>query len=286
MSKHYSEVFTQNHIDGNVYIITGAGSGFGWETCLELLKMGGKVVAFELVAERLDELNAEAVKLGKADNLITYVGSTASYSDNQAAVKLAVDAWGKVDAFFANAGIMPLARLDMHEQALDAWDKCIDVNFKGVLYGICAVIDQFKAQGYGHFLTTSSIHGNYPTNGAAVYSGTKVAVRYLAKCLRNENPGIKSTIISPPGVPTRLYDSVVSRVGTNGIFGDMLPEYMEQVKMMNSGEHPEMTDNTSGSYLKISAEEMVWAIMFALNQPRGVGVSEVTMHSIKNYFQL
>lgn len=286
MSKHYSEAFTQNHIDDNVYIITGAGSGFGWETSLELLKMGGKVVAFEVVPERLEELKAEAEKLGKADDLITFAGSTANYTDNQTAVKLAVDAWGKVDAFFANAGIMPLARLDYHAQALEAWERCIDINFKGVLYGICATIDLFKAQGYGHFLTTSSIHGNYPTNGAAVYSGTKVAVRYLAKCLRNENPGIKTTIISPPGVPTRLYDSVVSREGTNGIFGDMFPVYMEQVKMLNSGEHPEMADNTSSSYLKISTEEMAWAIMFALNQPRGVGVSDVTMHSINNYFQL
>lgn len=287
MAKHYSENYTQNYIKGNVYVITGGGSGFGRETALEILKMGGKAVILDVRADRLEAVAEEAGALGYGENLAWLVGDVSSYEDNSALIKLAVDKFGKVDAFFANAGIMPLAPISQYEKALPAWDKCIDTNFKGVLYGMVASYAQFEKQGYGHFLVSSSIHGNYPTNGAAVYSATKVAVRYLAQTLRNENPGlVKATIICPPGVPTNLYDTVITPVGTDGIFGTNYAAYTEQRKLQASGEHPELGDNESMSYLRISTEEMVWSIMYALNQPKGVSISEVTMHSANNYFQL
>jgi len=285
--KHYSENYKENYIAGNVYAITGGGSGFGKETALEILKMGGKTVILDVREDRLAEVAQEATELGFGENLAYLTGDTSKYEDNLALVKLAVDKFGKMDAFFANAGIMPLAPISLYETALPAWEKCIDINFKGVLYGMVASYAQFEKQGYGHFMVTSSIHGNFPTNGAAVYSATKVAVKFLAQCLRNENPGlVKSTVIAPPGIPTNLYDTVITPVGTDGIFGSKFADYQEARTLQASGEHPEFGDNESMSYLRISPEEMVWSIMYALNQPRGVSISEVTMHSANNYFQL
>lgn len=287
MAKHYSENYTHNYISGNVYAITGGGSGFGRETALEILKMGGSAVIMDVREDRLEEVAEEAKGLGLENRLVTCTGDASSFADNKRLVAAAAEKFGKLDAFFANAGIMPLAPLSMYDTAMEAWEKCIDINFKGVLYGICASYEQFKKQGYGHVLITSSIHSNFPTNGAAVYSATKVAVRYLAQCLRNENPGlVKTTVICPPGVPTNLYDTVVTPVGTNGIFGCMFDEYLAEKKLELSGEHPEYADPESISYLRIKQEELVWGVMYALNQPRGVSLSEVTMHSSNNYYQL
>ncbi|MGI6025506.1 MAG: SDR family oxidoreductase [Candidatus Scatomorpha sp.] len=287
MTKHYSENFKENYISGNTYAITGGGSGFGRETALEICKMGGNAVILDCREDRLQEVAAAAAELGFGDHIVWVVGDTSKYEDNVKLVDTAVEKFGRLDAFFANAGIMPLAPISEYEKALTAWEKCIDINFKGVLYGMIASYAQFKKQGYGHFLVTSSIHSNFPTNGAAVYSATKVAVKYMAQCLRNENPGlVKATVICPPGVPTNLYDTVVTPVGTSGIFGDSFAKYQEAIALQNSGEHPEFSDNASMKYLRIGAEELVWSVMYALNQPKGVSISEVQMHSANNYFQL
>ena len=114
----------------------------------------------------------------------------------------AVAEFGSIDVMVNNAGTMPLALYADHAQAAEAWDRCIDVNFKGVLHGIMAVYDAMIEQGRGHIINLSSIYGNYPVSGAAVYGATKAAVNVLSESLRQETQGrIKVTTIRPTGVP-------------------------------------------------------------------------------------
>ncbi len=280
-NKHYSENFTTNYIKGNVYIITGAGSGFGRETALEIVKMGGKVVLMSKTAKTLDETVQQIEALGYKDSVAAMAGNVSNYEDNVKLVQLAVEKFGKVDAFFANAGTMPSAAFEDHDIALGPWEKCIDSNFKGVVYAICAVYDQFKAQGYGHMLATSSILGNFPSAGAGVYGATKIAVRYLLDALRAEEAGmIKTTYICPPGVNTNLASTIVkSSAKTGGIWGYNKPKLGQYAQEMASGEHPEYFDNNDIRYFQVSPEELVWSIMYALNQPRGIDISAITVHS-------
>ncbi len=286
MEKHYSTHYKANYIEGNVYAITGGGSGFGKAAALELLKLGGKVAIMGRRMERLEEVINEAEVLGKKENIVAYAGDVSDYEANRAFVKLAVNSFGKLDAFWANAGVMPNARLDEYEKNLAAWEKCIDINFKGTLHGICAAYEQFEKQGYGHFLATSSIHGNYPTEGAAVYAATKMAIRFMVHGLQVESPGfIKCTIINPPGIgTTKLAESVtdvsyISRLKTGGMSGANAPNIMANRQKMASGEVPEFGDNENIQYLMLNTDEMVWGVMYALNQPRGVSVSTLTMHA-------
>ena len=289
MSKFYSEHYTQNYIDGNVYAITGGGSGFGREAAIEILKMGGKVVIMGRHMERLQTTLDLAAEIGKAECIAAIAGDVSKYEDNQALVALAVEKFGKLDAFVANAGVMPNALLSEYKTCLPAWDECIDINFKGNLYGIIAALPQFQKQGWGHFLNVSSIHGAFPTRGAAVYSATKVAVRYLAHSVQVEFPGlIKATCISPTSVRTTNLKDTAYALGDvkrgNGLLGDYLDYYIDNQKKRMSGEHPEMWDNNDIAYAELGIEEMVWNFMFALNQPKGVSVSELTMHATNEGF--
>ncbi len=285
MGKHYTDSIADNYIQGNVYAITGGGSGFGQGTAIEIVKMGGKVAIMGRTMAKLQNTLDAIKELGKEDCVLAFEGDVAKYEDNVAFVKKTVDNFGKLDAFFANAGIMPNARFCDHKIALKDWDKCIDINLVGNLYGICASYDQFKAQGWGHFLTTSSIHGNFPTAGAGVYAATKVAVRYLAQALAVENNGlIKTTIINPPGITTTgLFDTVVDSENSNGIIGDMAAFGATMQRLM-SGEAPEIGDVNSIQYATPNTADMVRSIMYALNQPKGVSISDVTMYAANNFF--
>lgn len=279
--EHYSVQYTKNYIDGNVYAVTGATSGFGKEVALEILKMGGKVVINGRREEAVNAVLEEAATLGKADNIAAVTGDVSDYATSVNMVKLATEKFGKLDAFVANAGTMPLATFHHHAEALPAWEKCIDINLKGNLYGICASYDQFKAQGYGHFLTVSSIHGNFPTAGGGVYAATKVGIRYMAHALMNECHGlVKVSVIRPTGVSgTGLMATVVNGEGSDGIFGNNRARTIANRGALANGERPEFGDPEDIGYIGLKAEELVWGIMFALNQPRGVNVGDVTMHA-------
>lgn len=288
MSKHYTDSIADNYIQGNVYAITGGGSGFGQGTAIEIVKMGGKVAIMGRTAEKLQATVDSIKELGLEDSVLAFAGDVSKYEDNVAFVKAAVEKFGKLDAFFANAGIMPNAPLKEHKIALEHWDKCIDINMKGNLYGICASYDQFKAQGYGHFLTTSSIHGNFPTAGAGVYAATKIAVRYMAHSLAVENSGcIKTTVINPPGVMTTgLFSTVVCSGENDGIMGANGPKFMADMQGLMSGQAPELADINNANYTAVNTDDMVRSIMYALNQPKGISISEVTMYSGNNPFIL
>ncbi len=286
MSGTYSEHMSDNYIEGGVYAITGGASGFGRETALEVLRMGGKAAIMDNNGEKLRETVRLAEEEGFEGNLIAFEGDVSHYDENLEFINQIIEKYGRIDAFFANAGIMPNACYKDHEIALEHWDRCIDTNLKGVLYGISAVYDQFKKQGYGHFLATSSIHGNFPTGGAGVYSATKIAIRYFLHSLAVENHGmIKTTVINPPGVRTTgLFDTVVSDEGTDGIFGTNLPLMREKIVKLKTGEDRSFMDINSIHYMMPNTDDMVRSIMYALNQPKGVSISDVTMYAANNHF--
>ena len=133
-------------------------------------------------------------------------------------VRIAIDRYGTVDVLVNNAGVMPLAFFSDHAAAVEAWDRAIDINVKGVLNGICAVYDQMIRQGRGHVVNISSIYGNAGTAGSGVYSATKAAVRVLSDSLRVEAQGkIKVTVVRPTGVMgTGLGGGVVNPKRSSG----------------------------------------------------------------------
>ena len=274
----YSEAYTKNYIEGNVYAITGAGGGFGREVALEILKMGGMVVVNDNIEERLNETMQLIQEQGKSDKAEAVLGDVADIEVNKNMVTRAVEKFGKLDCFWANAGIMPHANIADHEKALDAWVACIDTLMKGCLHGICASYDQFKAQGYGHFMVTSSVAGNWSAPVTGVYSGCKRAVRYLTHCLRVENPGlIKTTIINPTGVATtNLFSTMINPVTDNitQINNERMSAKLEKLK---SGEAPDLANIDSPQYMTINTEDLGRSIMYALNQPRGVCIGEITV---------
>jgi NADP-dependent 3-hydroxy acid dehydrogenase YdfG len=174
-----------SHVHGKVAVVTGAASGFGLLTTRMLTERGGTVVGF-------DVHDAEGCRV------VDVTDRTAV----QAAVDQVVADYGRIDVLVNNAGVMPLAFLADHAAAATAWDRCIDINVKGVLHGIYAAYDHMVRQGGGHIVNIASIYGNYGVAGAAVYSATKAAVITLSNALRVEAQGkIKVTVVRPTGVP-------------------------------------------------------------------------------------
>ncbi|TSD90674.1 SDR family oxidoreductase [Mycobacterium sp. KBS0706] len=195
-----------SNIDGKVVVITGASSGLGEATARLLSEQGASVV---LGARRADRLKALADELswrgGKALAVVTDVADRAQV---QALVDVAVQAHDRVDVMINNAGLMPQAPLE--RLTVDDWDRMIDVNLKGVLYGIAAALPQMQRQKAGHIINVSSVAGHRVGPGFAVYAATKHAVRALSEGLRQEvKPyNIRTTVISPGAVATELPGSV------------------------------------------------------------------------------
>ena len=189
----------RNYIAGKVLLITGAGGGFGRILAEMTAARGGRVVATDVDGAAAEATAARVVAAGgEAIGVGVDVTRRADLDD---AVRAAVERWGSVDVLVNNAGVMPLAFFGDHAAAADAWDRCIDINIKGVVNGICAVYDQMIRQGRGHVVNLSSIYGNAGTAGSGVYSATKAAVRVLSDSLRIEAQGkIKVTVVRPTGV--------------------------------------------------------------------------------------
>ena len=181
-----------------------------------------------------------------------------------------------------NAGVMPLAFYADHAEAADAWDRCSDVNLKGVLHGIIAVHDQMIEQGRGHIVNVSSIYGNYPVAGAAVYGATKAAVNVLSESLRQESQGrIKVTTIRPTGVPTTgLGEGVVNPAAVGGILGAGEASFMETfAELLGDSPPPDLTDPDSMRYFALSPELLAEQIVYAIDQPWGVSISDLTVRA-------
>ena len=195
-----------NNIENKVIIITGASSGIGEATAKLLAKNGAKVV---LSARREDRLKKLAEEIGE-DNTAFLSSDVSKLEDMKAVVALAKERFGQVDALFANAGIMPVS--SMSQLAVDEWDKMIDINIRGVLYAMAAVLPEFTAQKSGHIIATSSVAGTRPVPGNAVYCGTKYFVKAMMESFRQEtigeNSGIRTTVIYPGAINTELLGSI------------------------------------------------------------------------------
>ena len=211
------------HIADRVIVVTGAASGFGRLVAEKTAALGARVVCGDVNEAGLEETVAAVVAVG--GEAMARITDVRSLEEMRSLIGAAVDRFGSVDVMINNAGIMPLAFFTDHAQAADAWERCIDINFKGVMNGIIAAYDQMIAQGRGHVVNLSSIYSNYPVAGAAVYGASKAAVNFLSEALRVEAQGrIKVTNVRPTGVPaTALGTGIVNQEAVVGIFGQNAP---------------------------------------------------------------
>jgi NADP-dependent 3-hydroxy acid dehydrogenase YdfG len=242
-------------IDNKVVVITGASGGLGAETARHLVRAGAKVV---LGARRLDHLRALAQELGLGAEAIVQTDVT-DKAQVQALVNRAVQTHGRIDVMLNNAGVMPLSPLEMLRT--DEWDQTIDVNVKGVLYGIAAALPCMKAQRSGQVINVSSVAGHLVSAGGVVYSASKFAVRAISEGLRKEGKpyNIRSTIVSPGAVDTDLPASTKA-------------EGMTQA-MKAFYEHN-----------AIPPSSFARCVLFAISQPDDVDINEILFRPTRQEF--
>ena len=237
-----------NNIEGKVVVITGASSGLGEATARHLSAQGARVV---LGARRVDRMKSLADDLTRSGAKALAVTTDVTHRDQvEKLVDAAVQAFGRVDVMINNAGLMPQAPLERLK--VDEWDRMIDVNIKGVLYGVAAALPYMKQQRAGHFINVSSVAGHRVGPGFAVYAATKHAVRALSEGLRQEvKPyNIRTTVISPGAVATELPNSVTD------------PAAAERVRKFYAE-------------IAIPADSFARTVAFAISQPEDVDVNEI-----------
>jgi NADP-dependent 3-hydroxy acid dehydrogenase YdfG len=234
-------------IQGKVVAITGASSGIGEATALLLAERGARVVLGARGSDRLKALAARIVDAGgEASHAPTDVRRR---DDLSALVKLACERYGKLDVLVNNAGIAPIAPLD--DLRVQEWEDMIDINIKGLLYGIAAALPVFRKQGFGHFVNTASTAGLITMPNMAVYSATKVAVRAISEGMRQESGDkLRVTVISPGFVQTNLADSIADPA-TKAQIADRMEK------------------------IAIPPDAIARAIAFAIEQPANVDVGEI-----------
>jgi NADP-dependent 3-hydroxy acid dehydrogenase YdfG len=233
-------------IKDKVVVITGASSGLGEAAARRLARDGAKLV---LGARRLDRLQALAKDLSLRVDAV--VQTDVSKCDQvKRLVDHAVKAHGRVDVMINNAGLMPQSLLETLK--IDEWDRMIDVNIKGVLYGIAAALPVMKAQKSGHIINVSSVAGHKVRPGSTIYSATKSAVRVISEGLRQEvKPyNIRTTIISPGAVESELPDTI-----TDPDIGARVAQFYKETA--------------------ISADSFANMVVFAMSQPEDVDVNEI-----------
>jgi NADP-dependent 3-hydroxy acid dehydrogenase YdfG len=237
-----------DNIEGKVVVITGASSGLGEATARLLSAQGASVV---LGARRHDRIQSLANELTGRDGKAIAVTTDVIHRDQvKTLVDTAVKAYGRIDVMINNAGLMPQAPLERLK--IDEWDRMIDVNIKGVLYGIAAALPYMKQQKAGHFISVSSVAGHKVGPGFAVYAATKHAVRALSEGLRQEvKPyNIRTTVISPGAVATELPNSVTD------------PDAAARIHKFYAE-------------VAIPAESFARAVAFAISQPEDVDINEI-----------
>ena len=277
LETYKSNYIQKNYVEGKVIIITGASSGFGKLTAKRAAEMGGKIVLAARSEEKLKETVAEIkAASGEASYIVTDV---AKKDDVFAMAKFAVDTYGRIDVLVNNAGTMPLAFFSEHEQALDKWEQCIDISIKGTIFGISAVYDQMIKQGQGQVINVSSIYANFPVAGAGVYQVAKMGVQYLAESLRSECQGkIKVTTIKPTGfMKTNLSSSVVDQMAMMpAVAGplEILSNWVEEAPL-----RPDFHDINSMTYNDPDPQVLADNIIYAINQPWGVSIGDLTVRA-------
>ncbi|NNM78576.1 SDR family oxidoreductase [Sphingomonas sp. ID1715] len=233
-------------VSGKVVVITGASSGLGEAAARLLGQLGAKLV---LAARRRDRLESLAAELGGSGRALAVEIDVADRSQVQQLVDRTVVEFGRVDVMINNAGLMPLSPLDRLK--IDDWDRMIDVNIKGVLYGIAAAYAVMQRQKSGHIINVASVAGHKVRPGSEVYSATKHAVRVISEGFRQEAKpfGIRTTIISPGAVATELPDSITE------------PDIAENARRMYQGAIP--------------ADSFARAVAFAIGQPADIDINEI-----------
>lgn len=235
-------------IKGKVVVITGASSGIGEATAELLAAHGAKVV---LGARREDRLQALVQQLKAAGGEAAYqVTDVTKQAEVKALVDLAQQRYGRVDVMFNNAGLMPLSPLNQLKVA--EWERMIDVNIKGVLYGIAAVLPVMEAQNGGQIIATDSVAGHVTSEGSAVYCGTKYAVKAIIDGLRKEETDhhIRTMLISPGAVETELYATI-----TDQAIHDATYQREREIGL--------------------KAVDIANAVAYAIDQPDNVGINEI-----------
>jgi NADP-dependent 3-hydroxy acid dehydrogenase YdfG len=245
-----------NNIQGKVVVITGASSGLG-EAAARLLSAQGATVV--LGARRVDRLRSLADELtGSGGKALAMTTDVTDYDQVKRLVDAAVHTYARIDVMVNNAGLMPQSPLERLK--IDDWNRMIDVNIKGVLYGIAAALPYMKQQKAGHIINVSSVAGHKIRSGGAVYAATKHAVLALSEGLRQEVKAynIRTTVISPGAVATELPNSVTE---------------------------PDIAENIRKVYeTAIPAESFARAVVFAISQPEDVDVNEILFRPTRQEF--
>jgi NADP-dependent 3-hydroxy acid dehydrogenase YdfG len=237
-----------NNIEGKVVVITGASSGLGEATARHLSAQGAILV---LGARRTDRIESLAAALSASGGKALAITTDVTHCDQvKRLVEAAAQTYGRIDVMINNAGLMPQAPIERLK--IDEWERMIDVNIKGVLYGIAAALPHMKRQKAGHFINVSSVAGHKVGQGFAVYAATKYAVRALSEGLRQEvKPyNIRTTVISPGAVATEL---------------------------PNTATDPDSADRVRKFYadVAIPADSFARAAAFAISQPEEVDINEI-----------
>jgi len=235
-------------IDAKVIIITGASSGIGEATAKLLASQSAILMLAARREERLKTLVQEIeASGGKASFQVTDVTNRQAWKD---LVDATIEKYDRLDVLINNAGLMPLSPLDALK--VDEWEQMVDVNIKGVLYGIAAVLPLMRKQKKGHIVNVASVAGIKVFPSGAVYCATKFAVRAISEGLRLESNGkIRSTIISPGAVDTELTDHISDK---------------------------ESAENAEKNYqYAISSDAIARAILYAVEQPEDVDINEVVI---------
>lgn len=242
-----------NNVENKVVIITGASSGIGEETAKILAQNGAKVV---LSARREDRLKKLADGIG--ENAVYLKSDVSNIEDMKALVALAKEKFGKVDALFANAGIMPGG--NMSELKVQDWMSMVNINIAGVLNSMAAVLPEFTAQKSGHIIVTSSAAGTRSVPGNAVYCGTKHFVRAMLDSFRMEavmeGSNIHATTIYPGAVKTELLNTIAPSETKA-----MVEKFYEDAGM--------------------TPDIIAGAVLYALSQPDNVNVSDLVVRPSK-----
>lgn len=246
-----------NGIEGKVVVVTGASSGLGEATARRLASEGAKLVLGARRTERLDSIVSDLRRDGH--EAIAVRTDVTVRADVEALVAKAVEQFGRVDVLVNNAGVMPLSPLA--RLRVDEWERTIDINIKGVLYGIAAVLPRFDAQGSGHVINLASVAGLKVFSPiGTVYSATKFAVRALTEGLRSEaGKGIRATIISPGAIESELQTHSAD------------PEADQAVRSFYEAN-------------QIPADSVARAIAYAIGQPDDVDINEIVLRPTAQEF--
>ncbi|GLQ45343.1 oxidoreductase [Dyella lipolytica] len=241
-------------IENKVVVITGASSGLGEATARMLASQGASIV---LGARRADRIQALAAELSASGAKALAVQTDVTDVEQvKRLVDAAVQTYGRVDVILNNAGLMPHSPLERGK--VEDWNRTIDVNIKGVLYGIAAALPYMKEQKSGHIINVSSVAGHKVGPASAVYAATKTAVRVISEGLRQEvKPyNIRTTVISPGAVASELTTSVTE---------------------------PDVAKGVAAFYERyaIPAESFARMVVFAMSQPEDVDVNEILFRPTK-----